>query len=132
RAGEVRRDGQRGLPRLRGHLDDRRRGRHDRHHDRTYARAGAGDPGEPAADRAAHHRRGGRVGGDVLRGERRGDRAGDQRGRWDGAVVNVVRINPGELAAASGFSHAVVATGGRTIYLAGQTALDPGGRIVAP
>ncbi|MFS8478715.1 MAG: RidA family protein [Micromonosporaceae bacterium] len=46
--------------------------------------------------------------------------------------MNVVRINPGELAAASGFSHAVVATGGRTIYLAGQTALDPGGRIVAP
>lgn len=42
------------------------------------------------------------------------------------------RINPTELAAPSGFSHAVAASGGRTVYLAGQTALDAGGRIVAP
>jgi enamine deaminase RidA (YjgF/YER057c/UK114 family) len=38
-------------------------------------------------------------------------------------------VNPGELAAPSGFSHAVVATGARIVFLAGQTALDPGGRI---
>jgi enamine deaminase RidA (YjgF/YER057c/UK114 family) len=45
--------------------------------------------------------------------------------------VNVVRVNPAGLAPPSGFSHAVVApTGGRTIYLAGQTALDADGRIV--
>lgn len=31
-------------------------------------------------------------------------------------------VNPPELAAPSGFSHAVVATGGRIVFLAGQTA----------
>nr|WP_152886240.1 RidA family protein [Streptomyces adustus] len=30
----------------------------------------------------------------------------------------------------TGFSHAVVATGSRLVFLAGQTALDPGGTIV--
>ena len=39
------------------------------------------------------------------------------------------RVNPPELAAPSGFSHAVVATG-TTVHLAGQTALDRSGRIV--
>ena len=41
-------------------------------------------------------------------------------------------VNPAQLAAPSGFAHAVVSTGGRTVWLAGQTALDPDGRIVAP
>ena len=41
-------------------------------------------------------------------------------------------VNPGELAAPSGFSHAVVSRGGRAVWLAGQTALDADGRIVAP
>jgi enamine deaminase RidA (YjgF/YER057c/UK114 family) len=35
-------------------------------------------------------------------------------------------INPGSLVAPSGYSHAVVAAAGRTIYLAGQTAHVPG------
>jgi enamine deaminase RidA (YjgF/YER057c/UK114 family) len=39
------------------------------------------------------------------------------------------RVNPPSLAKPSGFSHAVVATG-TTVHLAGQTALDPEGRIV--
>lgn len=39
------------------------------------------------------------------------------------------RVNPPSLAAPSGFSHAVVATG-TTVFLAGQTALDADGRIV--
>lgn len=39
------------------------------------------------------------------------------------------RVNPESLARASGFSHAVVAEG-HTVHLAGQTALDPSGRIV--
>ena len=39
-------------------------------------------------------------------------------------------LNPGALAAPSGFSHAVVAASGRTIYLGGQTAQDPAGTIV--
>jgi enamine deaminase RidA (YjgF/YER057c/UK114 family) len=38
-------------------------------------------------------------------------------------------INPPELARPSGFSHAVVGRG-RTVFLAGQTALDSEGRIV--
>ncbi|MGH3659037.1 MAG: RidA family protein [Micromonosporaceae bacterium] len=46
------------------------------------------------------------------------------------AAVTVQRVNPPELARPSGFSHAVVTTGGRTVYLAGQTALDPSGRVV--
>lgn len=39
------------------------------------------------------------------------------------------RINPGGLARPSGFSHAVAATGGRLIFLAGQTAQNAEGRI---
>lgn len=43
--------------------------------------------------------------------------------------MTVERINPAGLPPPSGFSHAVVATG-RTVHLAGQTALDAAGRIV--
>ena len=39
------------------------------------------------------------------------------------------RVNPPELGRRSGFSHAVVGEG-RTVFLAGQTALDASGRIV--
>jgi enamine deaminase RidA (YjgF/YER057c/UK114 family) len=42
----------------------------------------------------------------------------------------VKRINPPSLAAPSGFSHAVVATG-TTVFLAGQTGMDPAGGIVS-
>jgi enamine deaminase RidA (YjgF/YER057c/UK114 family) len=41
----------------------------------------------------------------------------------------VNRINPPSLAAPSGFSHAVVATG-TTVFLAGQTGMDSSGAIV--
>lgn len=40
------------------------------------------------------------------------------------------RVNPPELIRPSGFSHAVVAGAGRTVFLAGQTALDAAGSIV--
>lgn len=43
--------------------------------------------------------------------------------------MTISRINPPELARPSGFSHAVVA--GNTVYLAGQTGLDPSGQVVA-
>lgn len=43
---------------------------------------------------------------------------------------SIEHINPAELGKPSGFSHAVRTTGGVTIHLAGQTALDTGGRIV--
>ena len=43
--------------------------------------------------------------------------------------MNVERINPGELARPSGFSHAVAATG-RMVFLAGQIGMD-GDRKVA-
>ncbi|MFH8473610.1 RidA family protein [Streptomyces sp. NPDC018000] len=42
----------------------------------------------------------------------------------------VHRINPAELSPPAGFSHAVTATGGRLIFLAGQTALDQDGKVV--
>jgi len=41
----------------------------------------------------------------------------------------MMRLNPPSLAAPSGFSHAVVATG-TTVFLAGQTGMDPSGRII--
>ena len=39
-------------------------------------------------------------------------------------------MNPSSLAAPSGFAHTVIATGGRLVFLAGQTALDATGSIV--
>ncbi|MFF5899909.1 RidA family protein [Streptomyces argenteolus] len=42
----------------------------------------------------------------------------------------LTRINPAELAPPTGFSHAVAATGGRLVFLAGQTALDGDGKVV--
>ncbi|QXE34199.1 RidA family protein [Streptomyces sp. GMY02] len=44
--------------------------------------------------------------------------------------MSLERVNPAQLSPATGFSHAVVATGGRLVLLAGQTALDGEGRIV--
>jgi enamine deaminase RidA (YjgF/YER057c/UK114 family) len=44
--------------------------------------------------------------------------------------VSIERINPPSLAVPSGFAHAVIATGGRIVFLAGQTALDADGAIV--
>lgn len=42
----------------------------------------------------------------------------------------IERVNPPVLAKPSGFAHAVRATGGTLIFLAGQTALDADGTIV--
>ncbi|MEU7425597.1 RidA family protein [Streptomyces sp. NPDC040750] len=39
------------------------------------------------------------------------------------------RVNPPELSPPRGFSHAVVATGSRVVFLAGQTALDTDGKV---
>jgi len=50
-------------------------------------------------------------------------------GVWYHRGVGVERINPGGLAPASGFTHAVTASGGRLIFLAGQTAAGPDGRV---
>jgi enamine deaminase RidA (YjgF/YER057c/UK114 family) len=44
--------------------------------------------------------------------------------------VTAERVNPPELSPAAGFSHAVVATGSRVVFLAGQTALDVDGKVV--
>jgi len=44
--------------------------------------------------------------------------------------VSTERVNPPELSPATGFSHAVVATGSRVVLLAGQTALDADGKVV--
>ena len=43
--------------------------------------------------------------------------------------MNVERINPAELPRASGFSHAVSATG-RMVFLAGQIGMDRDGKVV--
>jgi enamine deaminase RidA (YjgF/YER057c/UK114 family) len=45
-------------------------------------------------------------------------------------VNPIERINPAELAPPTGFSHAVTASGGRLVFLAGQTALDGDGKVV--
>ncbi|GGY24703.1 RidA family protein [Streptomyces djakartensis] len=39
------------------------------------------------------------------------------------------RVNPPGLSPPAGFSHAVVATGSRVVFLAGQTALDADGKV---
>ena len=39
------------------------------------------------------------------------------------------RVNPPQQSPPTGFSHAVVATGGRLVFLAGQTALDTDGKV---
>jgi enamine deaminase RidA (YjgF/YER057c/UK114 family) len=44
--------------------------------------------------------------------------------------VSTERVNPSELSPPAGFSHAVVATGSRVVFLAGQTALDTDGKVV--
>ncbi|QFR00905.1 RidA family protein [Streptomyces phaeolivaceus] len=44
--------------------------------------------------------------------------------------MSVERVNPAGLSPPTGFSHAVVATGTRVVFLAGQTALDADGKIV--
>ena len=44
--------------------------------------------------------------------------------------MTLERVNPPSLARPSGFSHAVVATGGRLVFLAGQVALGADGAIV--
>jgi enamine deaminase RidA (YjgF/YER057c/UK114 family) len=41
-------------------------------------------------------------------------------------------INPPTLAPAIGFSHGVLVTGGRLLFLAGQTGSDAEGQIIAP
>ncbi|MGW7270037.1 RidA family protein [Streptomyces sp. NPDC054864] len=43
--------------------------------------------------------------------------------------MSIARVNPIELSPATGFSHAVTATGGRLVFLAGQTALDAEGKV---
>ncbi|MEV5985459.1 RidA family protein [Streptomyces sp. NPDC052051] len=48
--------------------------------------------------------------------------------RTDRPVLS--RVNPPTLSRPSGFSHAVVATGSRVVFLAGQTALDADGKVV--
>ncbi|MFF1355465.1 RidA family protein [Streptomyces sp. NPDC058297] len=44
-------------------------------------------------------------------------------------MSSIERINPPELSPPTGFSHAVTATGGRLVFLAGQTALDADGKV---
>lgn len=44
--------------------------------------------------------------------------------------MTIERVNPSSLPAPSGFAHTVIATGGRLVFLAGQTALDVSGSIV--
>lgn len=44
--------------------------------------------------------------------------------------MSLRRINPAELSPPTGFSHAVTATGGTLVLLAGQTSLDVSGAVV--
>ena len=41
-------------------------------------------------------------------------------------------LNPSSLARPTGFSHGILTTGGRLLFLAGQTSIDAAGEIVAP
>jgi enamine deaminase RidA (YjgF/YER057c/UK114 family) len=46
--------------------------------------------------------------------------------------VTIDTLNPKSLPVPRGYSQVVVATGSRTIYVAGQVAVDPQGNVVAP
>ena len=50
---------------------------------------------------------------------------------WYHGPVSIERINPDELGRPSGFCHAITASGGRLVFLAGQTGYATGGQIVA-
>ncbi|MFD8233863.1 RidA family protein [Streptomyces sp. NPDC059696] len=43
--------------------------------------------------------------------------------------MSTERVNPPELSPPAGFSHAVVASGARVVFLAGQAALDADGKV---
>jgi enamine deaminase RidA (YjgF/YER057c/UK114 family) len=77
------------------------------------------EPAESAYGNAAHDRD----------GERAGNRA-DAEARPQGHEPRLQRTNPPQLSPPTGFSHAVTATGSRIVFLAGQTALDAGGKVV--
>jgi enamine deaminase RidA (YjgF/YER057c/UK114 family) len=47
-----------------------------------------------------------------------------------GTQAEIRRVNPSGLYTPRGYSHVVTATGGRTIYIAGQPPLDKEGKIV--
>src|SRR5699024_9454729 len=53
-----------------------------------------------------------------------------QCGRRNRTVMTLERINPPNLGPPQGFSHAIASRRARTIYLAGQTALNTDGIIV--
>ena len=46
------------------------------------------------------------------------------------ALVSIRQINPSELGVPPGYSQVVEVRGGRTIFIAGQTALDRNGEVV--
>jgi enamine deaminase RidA (YjgF/YER057c/UK114 family) len=52
------------------------------------------------------------------------------RGLMEDSQMSIERVNPPSLPTPSGFAHAVIASGGRMVFLAGQTALDASGAIV--
>jgi enamine deaminase RidA (YjgF/YER057c/UK114 family) len=52
------------------------------------------------------------------------------RDLMEDSQMSIERVNPPSLPAPSGFAHAVIASGGQMVFLAGQTALDASGAIV--
>src|SRR5436309_7088825 len=48
------------------------------------------------------------------------------------SIMEKAIINPPDLVRPQGFSHGILTTGGRMLFLAGQTASDAKGQIVAP
>src|SRR5690606_41846831 len=67
-----------------------------------------------------------------LRGRQRGATQQPRQGvvQGPGGPLTAERINPPDLSPPAGCSHAVVATGSRVVFLAGQPALDGDGKIV--
>jgi reactive intermediate/imine deaminase len=53
-------------------------------------------------------------------------------GAAQGGRSVIQRMNPPGMSTPTGYSHVVSARGGRTIYLAGQVALDAKGQLVGP
>jgi reactive intermediate/imine deaminase len=49
---------------------------------------------------------------------------------WQARAPQIKRTNPPELSKPTGYTHVVEVTGGKTVYVAGQIALDKDGKVV--
>ena len=55
---------------------------------------------------------------------------GEEGPKTNSNATNIQRINPPTLSTPKGYTHTVVVSGGKTVYIAGQVPLDKDGKLV--